>query len=85
MSFYHNKTKSSSGIGFTLFAFCVTVFGLVLWLLSSWTDRNLDFWFSYFKGTPVDIPMWISVIATIVFNGPGIIINLIAEILKYAL
>lgn len=50
--------------------------------LSLWTDRTLDFWCSYFKGKPVDIPFWISALFTLVFNAFDILLNLVSEIIR---
>ncbi len=59
-----------------LLAFCV---------VSIWTDRNLDFWLSHFKGEQVDCPMWMSVVATIILNGIILAVNIIGEIARYFL
>lgn len=58
-------------------------FGLV-YLLSLWTDRNLDFWFSYFKGAEVDIPQWLSFIATLIAP-VAVVGNVIMELFKYTI
>jgi len=57
-------------------------FGLV-YLLSLWTDRNLDFWFSYFKGQEVDIPQWISFLTTLIAP-VAFVGNILAELFKFA-
>lgn len=79
---------SSGGAG--LGVGCVTMsailgfyFGIV-YLLSFWTDRNLDFWFSYFKGVPVDIPQWISFLLTLL-SPIAFVGNIIAELFKFAI
>lgn len=53
--------------------------------MSMWTDRNLDFWISYFHNSPVDVPYWFSLLVTIVFNQVVFILNIILEILRMAI
>lgn len=65
----------------------------IIWLIliaiisiaTVWTDRNLDFIFSYIKWTDVDIPMWLSFITTILLNWIIIIFNVITELFKFIL
>lgn len=56
---------------------CIIIIGLVFW-----TDRSLDYWATIMAGAPRDVPMWMSVIATIVLNGVTIAFNIITEILR---
>lgn len=47
-----------------------------------WTDRNLDFWISYFKGAPVDINILWSLLLN--FTGPLVLIgNVLGEIARH--
>ena len=65
---------------------CVAMLGFylgIVYLLSLWTDRNLDFWFSYAKGFEVDIPQWISFLATI-FAPISVPVNILMELFKFA-
>lgn len=56
---------------------------LIIWLpLSMWSDRNLDFWISHFKGEAADVPFWVSALATLAGNGLALIANLIGEICR---
>lgn len=82
MSRYNNG--SGAGVGcLVMMAFVSFYFGLV-YLFSFWTDRNLDFWFTYFKGMPVDIPQWLSFVATI-FGPISIAANIIMELARFAI
>jgi len=65
------------GIVCVLFAYSILVFPFVLW-----TDRTLDFWVTYLKGTTVDVPFWLSFIVTIVFNAVILLINVISEVAR---
>lgn len=51
--------------------------------LGFWTDRNLDFWLSHFKGEAVDCPLLlsflVSCLAPLAFT-----FNLIAEVARLA-
>ena len=78
--------SKNTGAGFgclALSAMAAFYFGLV-YVLSLWTDRNLDFWFSYFKGHEVDIPQWLSFCATLL--APiAIAGNVLMELCKFAI
>lgn len=82
----YNSYSSATGVGagcFVMSIFVSIYFGLI-YLLSFWTDRNLDFWFSYFKGVPVDIPQWISFLLTLL-SPIAFVGNIIAELFKFAI
>lgn len=64
------------GYGFVL-AFIVTVITLSV----MWTDRSLDYVATLIKGSPVDVPMWISAIASL-FAPIGLFFNLCVEFLR---
>jgi hypothetical protein len=53
-------------------------------LASGWTTRTLEFWLSYVRHQPVDVPAWISVSATIIGGAIVIPANLISEIVRLA-
>ena len=77
------KTKK----GFTLVELLiviamVAIIPAIVFGLSLWTDRNMDFALTWFKGVPVNCPMWLSVIITIVGNGLTLAFNIIMEILR---
>ena len=57
----------------------------LLYLLSLWTDRNLDYFVSLIKGESVDVPFWLSVVVTILLNALIVVSNIIAEISRLAL
>lgn len=52
--------------------------------VTMWTDRSLDFWFTYFKGEEVNIPWYLSLLVTVVFNGFILLANLISELFRFA-
>jgi len=66
----------------TGFFLCI---GLLLLFLVyfSWTDSNLDYIFTLLRHHPVNIPLWLSVIISIVGNGITLIFNIIVEIMKH--
>lgn len=70
----HDKTTSYG---------CVYLLGWLFgtFLLSFWTDRNLDFWLTYFKGETVDCPFWLSFLAS-GFPPVGLFTNLVGEIAR---
>lgn len=55
----------------------------MIYLMGSWTDSNLDYWLSYYKGHAVHVPLWLATILSLVFNGLALFANLIAEIAKF--
>lgn len=55
---------------------------IILCGLSIWTDRNLDFVVSHFKGQPTDVPMWLSALATIILNALALAFNVACEIIR---
>jgi hypothetical protein len=57
---------------------------LVVFLMSFWTDRNLDFWLSYFKGQPVDCDWWLSFLIAI-FGPATLFLNLLGEACRLAI
>lgn len=65
-----------------LFFFFVLIIPSVLILLFMWTDRTLDFWCTYISGNVVDVPFWLSAIATLVGNGVMLGLNIISEIVR---
>lgn len=48
-----------------------------------WTDSNLDFWLTYIKKSPIDIPFYLSYIVSIILNGGILAINIILSLLRY--
>jgi len=51
--------------------------------MSFWTDRNLDFWLTHFKGETVDCPFWLSFVASILAP-VSLFLNLVGEIVRMA-
>lgn len=72
--------SSSNGIA-SLMAL-VFFFIPLMFIIAIWTDRNLEFWLSYLKGHPVDVPFWMSFIMTLVLNGVALALNVVGEILR---
>jgi hypothetical protein len=82
----YNYSSSGAGLGVgcvMMSAILGFYFGIV-YLISFWTDRNLDFWFSYFKGVPADVPQWLSFVATL-FTPITIPANIIMELARFAI
>jgi hypothetical protein len=53
--------------------------------MTIWTDRTLDFWMTYAKGAPVDVPGWLSFIMTIILNGAMMLVNILTELFRLVL
>ncbi len=68
--------------GLMLVLMLVAIIPAIIWFMSLWTDRNLEFWLSYFKGEQVDVPMWMSVVTTIVLNAVILAGNILSELFR---
>lgn len=71
--------------GFLFFIVITVVIAVLVCVISLWTQTNLNFWLSYLKGTSVHVPYWLAFLITIVGNGVILVVNIIAEIAKFAL
>ena len=75
--------------GFTLVELLIVIGIIALLaiipLLALWTDGNIEWWITYFKNETINIPYWISLVITIVFNVVAMAFNLITEICKLVL
>jgi hypothetical protein len=62
------------------------VFGCIVLVailpLSFWTDRTLEYWLTMWKGTPVNVPFWLSMLVTLILNAIILGINVVSEILR---
>jgi hypothetical protein len=56
----------------------------VVSLFALWTDRTLEFWLTYFKGDVIDVPFWISFLATLLLNVVVLVVNVISEVIRLA-
>jgi prepilin-type N-terminal cleavage/methylation domain-containing protein len=65
-------------IGICIFAIVIGF----LFIVPLWTDRTLDFWLSYFKGSQINVPYWISFLVTVILNAVILAINIISELLR---
>lgn len=77
-----SELKGNLMVGGGCFSF-IAIFVIIYYPLALWTDRNLDFWFSYFKETPVDVPFWLSLLVTI-FGPFDLLFNIIGELARIA-
>jgi hypothetical protein len=62
----------------------IGLFITVVGLLSLWTERNLEFWFTYFKGVPVEVHYGLAFLLTLMLNGFMFALNIFFEILRLA-
>lgn len=53
--------------------------------MSFWTDGNIEWLISTFANRTVDVPLWLSVILTLLLNALVLVFNIIVEILKYTM
>jgi hypothetical protein len=73
------KSKEQSKVAPVLLLSFIVFFLLILAL---WTDRNIDFWLTYFKGFETNCPYWLSLIATILGPFP-FIFNVLSELARF--
>lgn len=60
----------------------VIVFAILFGPMSIWTDRTLEFWLMYFKHEPVAVPMWLSMVVTLVCNAFILAVNVLSEVVR---
>ena len=71
--------------GFTLveLMFVVLILGSIAFFgIGAWTDSNMDFWLTHFKGEPVNFPFIWSGVLSVILNVFAIVGNIIAEVAK---
>ena len=51
-------------------------------VISFWTRRTLTFWLSKLKKKSVVVPFWLAVLASFVFNGVALSLNVISELVR---
>lgn len=57
-------------------------FGIVaVFLISFWTQRSFD-WILHVMGSQNEMPYWLAVIATLVFNAVAFAFNILIEIIR---
>lgn len=71
-------TNIGCGVVITLFLIVVAI----ICVLTSWADRTLDFWCTYWAHHTVNVPIWLSFLATIIGNAIMFILNIISEIAR---
>lgn len=59
------------------------ILGVVFVVTTFWTDRNIDFWWTYIKSGmqkgEIDVPLWVSAVTTFVLAPIIIFLNLLSE------
>lgn len=75
-----NIVATITGLLIGLFPFIFVA--LLLISLTMWTDRTLDFWCTQWSGHIVNVPTWLSFLATIIGNGIMFILNIVSEIVR---
>jgi small-conductance mechanosensitive channel len=86
---WHKQKLRSYNTPFHRFMYWTVLLIVVLFLLgiplAIWTDRSLDYWFTYFKGVETNVPFIVSYILTICTNVFGVGFNLLTELLRLLL
>ena len=60
----------------------ILIMAVPCYFIARWTDNNLEFWLSYFKGIYTPVNNWLSLILTVVLNAFAVLANIISEICK---
>jgi len=80
-----SNNNNNTGCGFLI----ILMGAILIFLLTLWSDRNLGYLATLIKGHPIDVPIWISFIFTIVSNllvsGSVIFFNFVMEIIRFIL
>ena len=75
-------SQNNKGLVAILFLAWFVFAFFIIWLVSLWTDRNLEFWLSHIKHKAVDVPDWLSFLLTLVLNAIALALNIIFEIAR---
>lgn len=68
------------GMGMSGCSFLIGMYILFMYILTSWTESNLEFWILYFKEEAVDVPTWLAFCVTCIpFSLP---LNIISELVE---
>ena len=76
----YSSYSGSAGWGGILIMLGVAI--AVIVGLAIWTDRSMDYLLTWIKGVPVDCPMWLSTLISIVGNAFIVAFNLIMEVIR---
>lgn len=76
------KRSGQSLIEVLVIGFMIILLPLIIFLLSLWTDGNLEYGLALLKGHAVLVPYWLSLVITIVFSAVIMPFNIIMEIIK---
>lgn len=60
----------------------IAIFCVLFYCFISWTDGNLEYAASYFKGHEISIPFWISAVVSVIGSGVVFVFNIVCEIIK---
>ena len=77
--------KNKRGNVFTVLLIQLFVVSVTISLMALWTERNLEYYLSLFKGVEVDLPYWLCFVITGLFNVVALGFNVLAEVIKYLL
>ena len=78
------KRKGYTLVELMVVVFMVVIIPAIVVGATIWTDRNIDYALTLWKGHAVNCPYWLSFLATIVGNGLTIIFNVVMEIVRIA-
>ena len=65
-----------------LFSVWILLIVPLLILVTIWTDRSLEFWLAFAKGTMVEVPWYLSFLMTMILNGFAVPFNLLTELFR---
>lgn len=74
--------KKTNGNALVVALISIAILGIVIYPLSLWTDRSLEFWMSFIKGTPILCPGWLSFLVTLCLNAVILGLNVLSEIVR---
>ena len=83
----YKKEDSKMRKGFTIIElmmvlFCIVIVLGIIFGMTMWTDRSMDYLLTMIKGHPVNCPYWLSFIITVVGNGATVVFNIIMEVVR---
>jgi hypothetical protein len=55
---------------------------IILLLIGYWTQLNLEFWLTFYKGQTVEVPYLLALLITVILRKVSLLGNAISEIIK---
>lgn len=72
---------SKNNFGSVEIVFVLFIIGILVAMVK-WTERTLEFWLTYWKGEPVDVPLWLCLLCNFALNALMFGVNVLSEVVR---